>query len=86
MSFIIQYRLYILIAAFVGLFFLPSEYKKKKSIITLMVILGFSAGYEAIMQEPVTKMPGRVNQYLNQDGPSQSENIHYYKDPDANIR
>jgi hypothetical protein len=85
MSFIVQYRLYLLIAAFVGLFFLPPKYKKKKSVITLMVVLGFSAGYEAIMREPVTRMPGRVHQYLTQEGPSQSENVRYYKDPDANM-
>ncbi len=85
MSLLTEYHLYIMIVVFIGSFFLPPKYKKKKSIITLMVLLGFSIGYEFVMQEPVIKMPGRINRALSQEGPSETENVKYYKEPAANM-
>ncbi|MCI5221497.1 MAG: hypothetical protein D3924_02140 [Candidatus Electrothrix sp. AR4] len=85
MSLLIEYHLYIMLAVFVALFFLPPKHKKKKSIITLMVLLAFSIVYEFAMKEPVTEMPARINRALNQEGPSKSENVKYYKDPAANM-
>lgn len=85
MSLLAEYHLYIMIAALVGLFFLPSEYRKKKLFITAVVALAFSIGYELIMAEPVTKMPGRISRALNQSGPEKSENAHYYKTPPAGL-
>ncbi|WP_417908897.1 hypothetical protein [Candidatus Electronema sp. PJ] len=82
MSLLAEYHLYIMIAALVGLvFFIPSEYRKKKSIITMIVVLAFSSGYELVMKEPVTRMPSRINRALNQDGADHDENTHYYQDP-----
>jgi len=85
MSILAEYHLYLMIAVLVGLFFLPPEYKKKKSIITLMALLAFSIVYEFAMKEPVTKMPGRINRAMNQEGSKKSKNVHYYKEPDANM-
>lgn len=85
MSLLVDYHLYLMIAALVGLFFLPTEYRKKKSFITVLIVLIFSIGYELAMQEPVTKMPGRINRALNEKGPEHSENAKYYKSPDANL-
>jgi uncharacterized membrane protein YbjE (DUF340 family) len=85
MSLLIEYHLYIMIAALVGLVWLPQEHRKKKSVITLMVLLAFSIGYEFAMKEPVTKMPGRINRALNQEGASESGNVKYYKDPSENM-
>ena len=85
MSLLIQYHLYIMSAALVGLFFLPPEYRKKKTFITVAVVLAFSIGYELMMDEPVTKMPGRINRVLNEKGPEHDENAKYYKTPNANL-
>lgn len=81
MSFLIEYRPYILIAALVGMIFLPSEWRKKKLFQIAAFLLAFSAGYELIMDEPVTRMPGTINRALNQDGAANNENTHYYQDP-----
>jgi hypothetical protein len=83
MQLLMKYHLYIMIAALVGLFFLPTEWRKKKLFLITAFVLAFSVGYELIMQEPVTKMPGRINSVLNEKGPEKSENVKYYKTPPA---
>lgn len=85
MSFLIEYRPYILIAALVGMIFLPSEWRKRKLFQIAAFLLAFSAGYELIMDEPVTRMPGRIDRALNEKGVDRSENPKYYKSPDANL-
>ncbi len=85
MSFFIEYRPYILLAALVGMIFLPSEWRKRKLFQLTAFLLAFSAGYELIMHEPVTKMPGTINRALNEKGAEKNENPHYYKTPDANM-
>ena len=81
MSLLAAYHLYLMIVALIGLFFLPSEWRKKKLFLITAALLAFSIGYELIMQEPVTKMPTRLNQVLNGKGPEHTENAHYYTDP-----
>jgi hypothetical protein len=76
-----EYRPYIIIAVLVGMFFLPTEWRKRKLFLITALLLAFSAGYELIMQEPVTRMPGRINRYLNNGGADHTENPHYYVDP-----
>ncbi len=85
MSFLIEYRPYILLAGLVGMIFLPSEWRKRKLFQLTAFLLAFSAGYELIMHEPVTKMPGTINRALNEKGAEKNENPHYYKTPDANM-
>jgi len=85
MSLLIEYRPYIMIAALVGMIFLPSEWRKRKLFVITAFMLAFSAGYELIMDEPVTRMPGTVNRALNEEGPEHTENPKYYKTPDANL-
>ena len=85
MSLLEKYHLYIMIAALVGLIFLPSEWRKKKLFLITAFVLAFSIGYEFFMKEPVTKMPGRINSVLNEKGPEKSENVKYYKTPNANM-
>ncbi|MCI5148563.1 MAG: hypothetical protein D3916_04085 [Candidatus Electrothrix sp. MAN1_4] len=85
MELLTEYHLWVMIAALVGLILLPQKHRKKKSVLSLVVILAFSIGYELIMSEPVTEMPGRINQYFNQDGANRSENPHYYKTPDERL-
>jgi len=82
MELLAEYHLWIMIAALVGLILLPQEHRKKKSILTLMAVLAFSIGYEVIMSEPVTEMPGRVTRFFNQEGAQETENPHYYSDPE----
>jgi hypothetical protein len=83
MSMLAEYRPYIMIAALVGLFFLPSDWRKSKLFYIAVVLLAFSSGYELIYKEPVTKMPSRINQALNGETvPEHSENVKYYKKPD----
>lgn len=79
---LVEYHLYIMIAAAVGLIFLPSEWRKSKLFMLAAGLLVFSIGYELIMEEPVTKMPSRINQVLNGEQPNQSGNVKYYKKPD----
>ncbi len=81
MSFLIEYRPYILLAALVGMIFLPNEWRKRKLFQLTAFLLAFSAGYELIMHEPVTKMPGTINRYLNNGGADHTDNPHYYVDP-----
>lgn len=52
-------------------------------VLFLMVLLAFSIGYELAMDEPVTELPDRVMQTLNQTGPGESENLHYHKTPET---
>lgn len=85
MSLLIDYHLYIMIAALIGLLVLPPEHRKKKFVITLIVVLAFSIGYEVVMGEPVTKMPRRIDRALNRTPPENSENVKYYKDPSENL-
>lgn len=82
MELLAEYHLWIMIAALVGLVVLPKKHRKKKSVLSLIIILAFSVGYEFIMSEPVTEMPGRINEYFNQNGASTSENPRYYKTPE----
>ena len=85
MELLAEYHLWVMIAALVGLIMLPKKHRKKKSVLSLIIILAFSIGYELIMSEPVTKMAGRIDRYLNQDGASTSENPRYYTTPDERL-
>ncbi len=85
MELLIEYHLWIMIAVLVGLVFLPREHRKKKSVLTLIVVLAFSIGYELAMSEPVTEMPGRIDRYFNEEGSQKTENPHYYKTPDERL-
>ena len=85
MELLAEYHLWIMIAVLVGLIFLPQKHRKKKSVLTLLIVLALSIGYELIMSEPVTEMPGRVNRYFGQDGANQTENPHYYDRPENRL-
>jgi hypothetical protein len=85
MELLTEYRPYILIALLVGMIFLPTEWRKGKLFLLTAFLLAFSAGYELIMDEPVTKMPGRINHALNEKDSGKNTNPHYYKNPDANM-
>jgi hypothetical protein len=85
MELLVEYHLWIMIAVVVGLILLPQEYRKKKSVLTLIVVLTFSIGYELIMNEPVTEMPDRVNNYFSQNGANHTENEHYYNKPEDTL-
>lgn len=81
MSLLIQYHLYILIAVLVGVVFLFGENRKKPLAKLIILTLAFAIGYELIMDEPVTRMPRRIQRTLNQKGAEHTENKHYYQDP-----
>lgn len=85
MELLAEYHLWIMIAVLVGLILLPHEHRKKKPVLTLMAVLAFSIGYEVIMNEPVTKMPGTVNRFFNGEGAHETENPHYYDRPEKKI-
>lgn len=85
MDLLAKYHLWIMIAVLVGLVLLPRKQKKKKFVLTLIIVLAFSIGYELIMREPVTEMPGTINRYFNQEGASRTENPDYYRDPDKRL-
>ncbi len=75
MEILIEYHIWIMVAALLGLILLPQKQKKKKSVLTLITVLAFSIGYELVMGEPVTEMPSRVNQYFHRRYPSWWEPI-----------
>ncbi|MCI5166083.1 MAG: hypothetical protein D3903_08290 [Candidatus Electrothrix sp. GM3_4] len=85
MELFVEYHLWIMIAVVVGLILLPQKYRKKKSVLTLIIVLAFSIGYELIMSEPVTEMPGRVNNYFSQSGANHTGNEHYYSKPEDTL-
>ncbi len=81
MDLLAQYHLYIMIAVAILPFVLPTEHKRNKLVITIVVLLALSVVYEVAMKEPVTKMPGRIMATLNQSGADDSANPHYHKTP-----
>ena len=85
MELLVEYHLWIIIAILIGLILLPKKHRKKKSVLTLIVVLAFSIGYELVMSEPVTEMPNRVNRYFSEDGASNTENQHYYRKPEKRM-
>ena len=85
MEVLAEHHLWIMIAALVGLILLPQEYRKKKSVLTAMAVLAFSIGYEVIMSEPVTRMPGTVSRFFGQEGVNETENPHYYSQPEKRL-
>ncbi len=86
MEILIEYHIWIMVAALLGLILLARKQKKKKSVLTLITVLAFSIGYELVMGEPVTEMPSRVNQYFNQAGASKTENPRYYSTPEEKMK
>ncbi|WLE98123.1 MAG: hypothetical protein QTN59_04645 [Candidatus Electrothrix communis] len=85
MELLVEYHLWIMIAILIGLVLLPKKHRKKKSVLTLIVVLAFSIGYELTMSEPVTEMPGRISRYFGQDGANHTENKHYYNKPEDRL-
>ena len=83
MNLLAQYHLYIMIAVAILPFVLPTEHKRNKLVITIVVLLAISVIYEVAMKEPITKMPSRIMTTLNQSGADETANPHYHKTPET---
>ena len=83
MNIISEYRLAIMIGILAVLILLP---KKKsggnKLLLILTVVLAVSIIYELVMDEPVSRIPIRINQALNRPGPTKTTNPHYHVSPE----
>ena len=77
-----EYHLHIMVAVFV-LLLLSSRKKRNKTLFFIALIaLAGSILYEVIWNEPVSRIPVRINQALNHPQPTKSSNLHYYDIPE----
>jgi hypothetical protein len=77
-----QYHLAVMAGLLVLLFLLSRKTRGGKFLLLLMALLAASIGYELITGRPVSEIPQRVNQALNQPPPAESTNPHYYQVPE----
>lgn len=85
MTMIGQYRLPIMAGILVLLILVSKKkYGGNRLLLILTSLLAFSIAYEIIMDEPASRIPGRINRALNQSGqtPAKSANPHYYVPPE----
>lgn len=83
MDLLTKYRL-LLMSGILVLLILRSKKRANGNRIVL-ILAGVLAGaivYELVMDEPVTRLPARINQSLQQPGPTESTNPHYYVSPE----
>ncbi len=82
MTMIIEYRLAIMIGALLLLILLSSRKSGKNRILhTLIVTLAMSITYEFVMHEPVSRIPDRISQALNQPSSSNKSSVPNYYAP-----
>ena len=83
MSAIVEYRLVIMVVTLLVLVLLAKKrIDGPKLFLVLAATLAVSIIYELVMDEPVSRIPARINQALNQPGPTKSTNPHYYTTPE----
>jgi len=78
-----EYRLVIMSA--ILLFIILGLKKKTNGNRLLFILAGALAAsiiYELVMDEPVSRIPARINRILEKSGPSESTNPHYYVSPE----
>ena len=87
-SLIIEYRLVVMGAILLILFTVVAKKKRgsKKVLLTISAVLAMSIIYEMVAHEPATRIPLRINEFLNQPGPTESTNTHYYVSPEKRIK
>ncbi len=82
-SLIMEYRLVIMSGI---LLLIVLGLKKKangnKFLFILAGALAVSIIYELVMDEPVSRLATRINRSLEQPGPTESTNPHYYESPE----
>ncbi len=81
-----QYHLPIMVGAFILLLLFAKKRRNTTLFTIALVALAASIFYEIIWNEPVTRVPARINQALNQPQPSKSSNPNYYAIPEAEKR
>ncbi len=78
-----EYHLVIMVATMILLVLLTKKKNdSRKVFLILAVILALSIVYELVMDEPVSRFPARINQTMNQPGPTESTNPRYYTSPE----
>ncbi len=81
-----QYHLPIMVGAFILLLLLAKKRRNKTLFTIALVALAGSIAYELIWNEPVSRIPAKINQALNQPQPTKSSNPNYYAIPEAEKR
>lgn len=60
--------------------------RRNRLLLLLIVTLTGSIIYELIMNESVIRVPMRIDNFLNQPGPTESTNPHYYTSPEERYK
>jgi len=81
-----QYHLHIMVGAFILLLLFAKKRRNKTLFTIALVALAGSIVYELIWNEPVSQIPAKINQTLNQPQPTKSSNPNYYAIPEATKR
>lgn len=82
MPLLTQYHLPIMVGAFVLLLLFARKRRNTPLFTIALVALAASIFYEIIWNEPVSRIPVRINQALNQPPPTKSSNPNYYAIPE----
>jgi hypothetical protein len=77
-----QYHLHIMVAVFIMLLLFSRKKRNKTLFFIALIALAGSILYEVIWNEPVSRIPVRINQALNHPPPTESSNLHYYEIPE----
>ena len=81
-----QYHLPIMVGALILLLLFARKQRNKTLLTIALVALAASIFYEIIWKEPVSRIPIRINQALNQPAPTKSSNPNYYAIPEEKKR
>jgi hypothetical protein len=75
-----EYRFFIMLGLLTLLIIFNTRSTGRNRFVCLLTaLLALSIGYELAMDEPVTRLPQRINHFFNHPSAGSSQNIHYYK-------
>jgi hypothetical protein len=84
---VVEYHLIIMIVMLLILMLAALRQKRSNKLLLILILtLTGSIIYEIMLDESVLKFPGRIDSYLNQPGPSESSNPHYYSSPEERYK
>lgn len=87
MNSIAEYRLVIMVVMLLLLMLAALRMTRRNKLLLLLIAtLTGSIIYELAMDEPASRLPARIDQFLNQPGPKESTNPHYYSSPEKRYK
>ncbi|RUM35460.1 MAG: hypothetical protein DSY58_06845 [Desulfobulbus sp.] len=82
MTTLLEHRLLIMAVFLVLLIiFNTKSTGRNKFICLLTTLLALSILYELVTDEPVTRIPRKIDRFFNQPSPKKTQNVHYYSLP-----